>query len=61
MAECEFAVLARHGLHQRLPTQERGQAVVQRWASARTEKQSRINWQFTTEKARDKFKRFYPH
>ena len=61
MAEGAFAGLARHGLPQRLPTQERGQAVGQRWAAARTEKQSRSHWQFTTEKARENFKRFYPH
>lgn len=61
MAECEFSVLSRQCLNQRLPTQERVQAVVQHWASTRTAKQIRINWQFTTDKARDKFKRFYPH
>jgi transposase len=61
MAECEFSVLSRQCLHQRLPTQEQVQAVVQSWAATRTEKQISINWQFTTEKARDKFKRFYPH
>jgi hypothetical protein len=61
MAECEFSVLSRQCLHQRLPTPARVQHVVQRWASTRTAKQIMVNWQFTTEKARDKFKRFYPH
>ena len=61
MAECAFSVLSRQCLHQRLPTQARVQNVVQRWASTRTAQQITIHWQFTTEKARDKFKRFYPH
>jgi hypothetical protein len=61
MAECEFSVLSRQCLPQRLPTQEQVQAVVKRWAATRTAKQLKVNWQFTTEKARDKFKRFYPH
>ena len=60
MAECEFSVLSRQCLNQRLPSQERVQAVVQAWVSTRTEKQIMVNWQFTTEKARTKFKRLYP-
>ena len=60
MAECEFSVLSRQCLNQRLPTQERVQAVVQPWAATRTEKQITVHWQFTTEKARAKFKRLYP-
>jgi DDE superfamily endonuclease len=60
MAECEFSVLSRQCLNQRLPTQARVQNVVQRWASTRTAQQITIHWQFTTEQARDKFKRFYP-
>lgn len=61
MAECEFSVLSRQCLNQRLPTPARVQHVVQRWAATRTAKQITVHWQFTTEKARDKFKRFYPH
>jgi hypothetical protein len=61
MAECEFSVLSRQCLNQRLPTPARVQHVVQRWAATRTAKQITVNWQFTTEKARNKFKRFYPH
>jgi hypothetical protein len=60
-AECEFSVLSRQCLNPRLPTPARVQNVVQRWASTRTAKQITIHWQFTMEKARDKFKRFYPH
>jgi transposase len=59
-AECEFSVLSRQCLNQRRPPQERVQAVVQAWVSTRTEKQITVNWQFTTEKARTKFKRLYP-
>jgi transposase len=60
MAECECSVLSRPCLNQRLSTHACVQHVVQRWASTRTDKQITVNWQFTTEKARDKFKRLYP-
>ena len=37
------------------------QQIAQHWATQRTEKRLTVHWQFTTEKAREKFKRFYPH
>jgi hypothetical protein len=61
MAECEFSVRSRQCLQQRLPSQDRVQEVVHHGASLRTAKQLTVHWQFTTEKARDKFKRFYLH
>jgi hypothetical protein len=61
MAECEFSVLSRQCLKQRIATQDPLEQIAQQWAKQRTEKRLTINWQFTTEKARDKFKRFYPH
>jgi hypothetical protein len=61
MAEGAFSVLSRQCLNQRVPTQEQVQTMVQHWASAHTAKQLTIHWQGTTEKARDKCKRFYPH
>lgn len=61
MAECEFSALSRQGLKQRIATQKQLDKRVQQWAAQRTEKRLTVNWQFTTEKARDKFRRFYPH
>jgi hypothetical protein len=61
MAECEFSVLSRQCLQQRMATQEHLEQVTQHWATQRTAKQITVNWRFTTEKAREKFKRFYPH
>jgi hypothetical protein len=61
MAECEFSVLSRQCLQQRLAPQEHLEQVTQHWATQRTEKQITVPWRFTTEKAREKFKRFYPH
>jgi DDE superfamily endonuclease len=61
MAEGEFSVLSRQRLQQRIATQEHLEQTTQHWATPRTEKQITINWQFTTEKARAKFRRFYPH
>jgi hypothetical protein len=61
MAECEFSALRRQGLKQRIATQDPLDQIAQKWAQQRTEKRLTVNWQFTTEKARDKCKRFYPH
>jgi len=48
-------------LQQRIATQDQLDKLAQQWAKQRTEKRLTVNWQFTTEQARDKFKRFYPH
>lgn len=61
MAECEFSALSRQCLKQRIATQAQLDEIAQHWAQQRTEKRLTVNWQFTTEKAREKFKRFYPH
>jgi hypothetical protein len=61
MAECEFAVLSRQCLKQRIATQDHLDQIAQQWAKQRTEKRFTVNWQFTTDNARAKFKRFYPH
>jgi DDE superfamily endonuclease len=61
MAECEFSALSRQCLKQRIATQDQLDQIAQHWAKQRTEKRLTVNWQFTTEKAREKFRRFYPH
>jgi hypothetical protein len=61
MAECEFSALSRQCLKQRIATQEQLDQIAQHWAKQRTAKRLTVNWQFTTDKAREKFKRFYPH
>jgi DDE superfamily endonuclease len=61
MAECEFSALSRQCLKQRIATQPQLDEIAQQWAKQRTEKRLTVNWQFTTDKARAKFKRFYPH
>jgi DDE superfamily endonuclease len=61
MAECEFSALSRQYLKQRIATQDHLDKIAQQWVTQRTAKRLTVNWQFTTEKAREKFKRFYPH
>ena len=61
MAECEFSAWRRQCLKQRIATQAQLDKIAQHWAQQRTEKRLTVHWQFTTEKAREKFKRFYPH
>ena len=61
MAECEFSVLSRQCLKQRIATPAQLDKIAQQWAKQRTDKRQTVHWQFTTEKAREKFKRFYPH
>jgi hypothetical protein len=60
MAEIEFSVLARQCLHRRIGTQEELEGEVLAWTDERNLKQATVHWQFTLDKARDKFQRFYP-
>lgn len=59
MAEIELSVLSRQHLKQRIPTVERLLEVSSSWANKRTEKKAMIDWRFSAEDARDKFKKFY--
>lgn len=61
MAACEFSALSRQYLKQRIATQARLDEIAQHWANHRTEQRLTVHWPCTTEKAREKFKRFYPH
>lgn len=60
IAECELSVLTRQGLNKRIADKQTLIEQVQAWYEQRNEKQSKVNWQFTTKDARIKLKRLYP-
>ena len=60
MAEIEINVLVNHGLSKRIPTVEQMKREVKAWAKARNKAANKINWRFSTDKARIKLKRLYP-
>ena len=60
MAEIELQVLSRQCLNRRLPDKDTVIAEVAAWQSHRNNRESIIDWQFTTESARIKLKRLYP-
>jgi hypothetical protein len=60
MAEIELNVLNNQCLGQRIETIEKVREEVEAWEKARNGLTKKINWQFTTEKARIKLKRLYP-
>ena len=59
MAEIEFAALSRQCLDQRIGTQERLEHEALAWQARRNATAVKVNWSFTTEKARDKLKNRY--
>jgi transposase len=61
MAEIEINVLNNHGLSDRIPTIEQMRQEAAAWAKERNECCRKIDWRFTTEDARIKLKRLYPH
>ena len=60
MAEIEINVLGGQCLSRPLATLEKVAEEVKAWQQSRNNKNSRINWQFTTQDARIKLKRLYP-
>lgn len=60
MAEIELSVLTRQCLDRRIDCIETIRDEVKAWEEARNNKNSKINWQFTTEDARVKLFRLYP-
>ena len=60
MTEIELQVLSRQCLNRRLPDKDTVIAEVAAWQSHRNNRESIIDWQFTTESARIKLKRLYP-
>jgi transposase len=60
MAEIEFSVVDRQCLDRWLQDIETVQREISAWELPRNEKNIGIDWQFTTEKARQKLERLYP-
>jgi len=60
MAEIELSVLARQCLAERMNDKENLKEQVAAWQERRNTSAAKIDWRFTTEKARIKLKRLYP-
>ena len=60
MAEIELNVLNGQCLNRRIDDISLVKSEVEAWQNHRNNKDARINWQFTTKKARVKLKRLYP-
>ena len=61
MAEIELAALSKQCLDRRIPDMETLEREAKAWAEERNRKRITVNWQFTNDKAREKFARFYPN
>ena len=59
MVEIELSVLSKQRLSRRIGELSELEREVSAWAEARNRKQVRVNWQFSLNHARQKFKRFY--
>lgn len=59
MIEIEFSALARGCLHQRIPTLKEWERQVLALVTERHEQRTKIDWQFSTEEARQKLSRHY--
>jgi hypothetical protein len=60
MTEIELNVLNNQCLAQRIDSIEKVRAEAMAWEKACNALDKKINWQFTTDKARTKLKRLYP-
>ena len=60
MAEIELNVLNSQCLDKRIDYMDKVKTEVEAWEKARNGFTKKINWQFTTDKARIKLKRLYP-
>ena len=61
MAEIELSALSKQCLDRRIGCMETLEREVEAWASQRNQKAIKVKWQFTNDKAREKFSRFYPN
>ena len=59
MAEIEFSALSRQCLDRRIGSQPELEAEALLWQAKRNADAVKVNWSFTTEKARDKLKNRY--
>ncbi|CAN5358387.1 hypothetical protein BH11PLA2_BH11PLA2_38300 [soil metagenome] len=60
MAETELSVLTKQCLDRRIPDSEMLTREVTAWVKSRNASYAKIDWHFTTDKARVKLKRLYP-
>jgi hypothetical protein len=60
MVEIEIGVLSQQCLDRRIDSYARLVSVTAAWEKRRNAERARINWMFTTEKARAKLGRAYP-
>jgi hypothetical protein len=60
MAEIELHVLMGQCLNRRIGTIQEMKSEVNAWQQERNNKETKINWQFTNDKARLKLKKLYP-
>ena len=60
MAEIELNVLIRQSLNRRIDNISVVKSEVSAWETHRNNLDAKVNWQFTTEKARIKLRRLYP-
>ena len=61
IAEVELSVLTSQCLDRRIADLETMQKEIKAWEQERNTKQSGVDWRFTTEDARIRLKRLYPH
>lgn len=59
--ELEWSALARQALDQRVGDRDKFERLVANWLTERRAGAIKIDWQFTTDKARIKLKRLYPN
>lgn len=60
IAEIELSLLARLGVARRVGTKAELEKQIESYQTRQNDKQAKVNWQFTTKKARIKLKRLYP-
>ncbi len=60
VAEIELSVYKRQCLPERIPEIEGMRRMTEAWNQERNSRQSKVDWQFTTDDARIKLKRLYP-
>jgi hypothetical protein len=60
MVEIEIGVLRTQCLDRRIAERERLEAEIAAWQRRRNAEGARVNWMFTTERAREKMRRAYP-
>ncbi len=60
MAEIAFSILFRECLNRRIPDQDSLKREISFWEKSKNSHITKVDWQFTTEKARINLKRLYP-